>query len=221
MVRRSSARRWLWWVTGSVITIVAILLAASWYVNSSTQTQMYTVASAPYRKVALVLGTSRRTRNRKLNQYYTERMRTAAELYGAGKVQYLLVSGDNGTVEYNEPDSMRRDLVAMGVPAERIALDFAGFDTFDSMIRANKVWGVDSVLVVSQDFQARRAVYVANHRNIVAGGVAARDPNESPFALAQLREVFARLKLLADVHVLFSQPRYLGAREYFPADTVK
>jgi SanA protein len=134
-------------------------------------------------------------------------------------VQYLLVSGDNGTLEYNEPDSMRRDLVAMGVPENRIALDFAGFDTYDSMVRANKVWGVDSLLVVSQDFQVRRAVYIASHRGIAAAGVIAHNPYDASLSITKLRELFARIKMLAEVHVLNSQPKFLGPRESFPVDS--
>lgn len=152
MVRRV-LKRTVIWVVSLLAIAIGIPIAASLYVNNSTNDLVFNVNSAPACKVALVLGTSRRTTKRQMNDYYVARMRTAAELYAAGKVQYLLVSGDNGTLEYNEPDSMRRDLLAMGVPENRIALDFAGFDTFDSMIRAQKVWGVDTMLVVSQDFQ--------------------------------------------------------------------
>ncbi|MCO6465668.1 MAG: YdcF family protein [Bradyrhizobiaceae bacterium] len=219
MAGRKSRRYWLVLILSVVLFLVLIPLGATVYVDLATNTMMFDAQSAPKQRVALVLGTSRRTTKREMNGYYAERMRTAAELYASGKVQYLLVSGDNGTLEYNEPDSMRRDLVAMGVPPHRIATDFAGFDTYDSMIRAHKVWGVDSLIVVSQDFQARRAVYIASFNNIHAVGVAARDPHQNPFAMTRLREVFARLKMLADVHVLHSEPRFLGPHESFPADT--
>lgn len=215
MVRRV-LKRTVIWVVSLLAIAIGIPIAASLYVNNSTNDLVFNVNSAPACKVALVLGTSRRTTKRQMNDYYVARMRTAAELYAAGKVQYLLVSGDNGTLEYNEPDSMRRDLLAMGVPENRIALDFAGFDTFDSMIRAQKVWGVDTMLVVSQDFQVRRAVYIAQHRGIVASGVVAVDPFSNTIALTQLREIFARVKMLIEVHVLHTQPRFLGPHESFP-----
>lgn len=204
------------WAMAAITIAIGVPIAASLYVNRDTDAMVFTQTTAPSCKVALVLGTSRRTTKRQMNAYYVARMRTAAELYAMGKVQYLLVSGDNGTLEYNEPDSMRRDLLAMGVPENRIALDFAGFDTFDSMIRAQKVWGVDTLLVVSQDFQVRRAVYIAKHRGITASGVVASDPYPSVVSLTQLRELYARVKMLIEIHLTNSQPRFLGPHEAFP-----
>jgi SanA protein len=89
------------------------------------------------------------------------------------------------------------------------------------MIRAQKVWGVDTMLVVSQDFQVRRALYIARTRGIAAAGVAAKDPYQSPFSLTQIRELYARVKMLLEVHLLNSQPRFLGPREVFPGDSAK
>lgn len=220
MANRIAHRTVLIWCSAAVVLVVILLIVCYAFVSFSTADMVYSVSTAPKARVGLVLGTSRRTTKRTLNGYYTARMQTAAELYAAGKVQYLLVSGDNGTLEYNEPDSMQKDLVALGVPASHIALDFAGFDTFDSMIRAQKVWGLDTMLVVSQDFHVRRALYIAKCKGIVAAGVVAPDPHYSVLSMIRLREMFARIKLLADVHILNSTPRFLGPHEFFPADTI-
>ncbi len=211
--RRILSRKLLLLVLIVTITVVIVPLAISLMVDTKTNSFVYTVASAPYRKVGIVLGTSRRARGGGVNQYYRERMITAAELYAAGKIQVLLVSGDNGTVEYNEPD-----LVSLGVPADRIALDFAGFDTYDSMVRAKKVWGIDSTLVISQEFHVRRAIYIAQHRDINALGVVAREPSGT-VSFTSFREFIARLKMVLDVHILQSEPKYLGPPESLPLDT--
>lgn len=221
LAKTSKHGRRTWQITIAILSAAACVLFACYlYVDSQTNSLVYTIETAPYSRVGLVLGTSRARSSGGFNSYYLERMRAAAELYARGKVKLLLLSGDNRSVDYNEPAMMKKDLMRMGVPESNIAMDFAGFDTYDSMIRAHKVWGMDSVMVISQDFHVRRAVYIGNRRGMYAVGVATREP-AGWFSVAQLREVFARLKMLADVHILHSQPRYLGPKEIFPADTVR
>ena len=115
-----------------------------WYghVSRSTADALTSTAEdAQPQSVALLLGTSKYVAGGRINLYYKYRLAAVAELYAAGKIDYVLVSGDNSTVYYNEPTTMLNDLIAMGIPRDRIVQDFAGFRTLDSVVRAKKVFG--------------------------------------------------------------------------------
>jgi SanA protein len=134
-----------------------------------TKSQLFSsVEQLPDVKVGLVLGTSKYVKNGEINQYFQHRIDATAKLYHSGKIKYILVSGDNGQVSYNEPRQMLQELIKRGVPEEAIVLDFAGFRTFDSVVRAKEVFGQDSIIVISQKFQNQRAIYVGNHKGIIA-----------------------------------------------------
>ncbi len=170
------------------------------HVEASAAGRVYNDLDAlPHRDVAVVLGTSKYSRGR-LNSFYVGRIRAAAELYHAGKVDGILVSGDNGSVDYNEPAEMRADLIAQGVPAEHITADYAGFRTLDSIYRAGEVFGLDSYIVVSQPFHIERA--------------AARGPQGYHLQRNRAREVLARAKAVLDVEILHIGPKYLGEPVY-------
>src|SRR5690606_5258622 len=113
-------------------------------------------AAVPDGLIGLVLGTSDQIDGRE-NLYFRYRIDAAVELWKAGKVKLLIVSGDNRTQFYNEPKRMKAALVKRGVPRDRIVYDFAGLRTLDSVIRAKRIFGVDRVLVISQKFQNQRA----------------------------------------------------------------
>ena len=121
-----------------------------------------------------------------------------------------VVSGDNGTASYNEPFDMFDALVDKGVNPDDIVLDYAGFRTFDSMVRANKVFGLNNFIVVSQDWHCERAIYIGQSQNISMIGFAAKDPNIS--TKAQLREYPARVSAFIDCYVVKNQPKYLGEK---------
>ena len=123
----------------------------------------------------------------------------------------LLVSGDNGTTSHDEPTAMRDYLVQHGVPSDKVVLDYAGFDTWDSCVRAKKIFGVDRALVVTQQFHLARAVFLCRPAGIDADGVAdAHDVgNRVSFAL---REIPAAVKAGWDA-ILHPDPRFLGAPE--------
>ncbi len=112
----------------------------------------------PERRVALVLGTGKWAPSGRENLFYRRRLEAASELYHAGKVERLLLSGDNSRVGYDEPSDMMTDLVQLGVPPEHMVCDYAGFRTLDSVIRAGEVFGLDGFTVVSQAFHCQRAV---------------------------------------------------------------
>lgn len=166
----------------------------------------------PARKLAVVLGTAKYRVSGGVNLYYRHRIEAAAELYHSGKVEFLLISGDNSVKEYDEPTTIKRDLVKMGVPAERIFLDYAGFRTLDSMVRCKEVFGETNVIVVSQRFHNERALYIAQHIGVDAVGLNARDVDARYGLKTNLREKFARTRMWLDLHILNTKPKFLGPR---------
>ena len=219
---RSSKRRW-----GRYI-IVALVLAmvvcggviglCNVVVKQHAKGRVYSnVNEVPYRKVGLVLGTIPFVNGRS-NRYYQYRMDAAAELYFANKVSYLLLSGDNHVSHYNEPESMRKSLIDRGVPDSAIYLDCAGFRTFDSMVRAKKVFAQDSVTVVSQQWHNERAIYIAEHYDLDAIAFCAKDytAGRKIYWKNHLREVLAKVKVILDV-LSNKQPHFLGDIEPIPS----
>ena len=169
----------------------------------------------PEFKVALVFGTTP-TIGKRENPYFRYRIDAAEELWKAGKVETIIVSGDNRTRWYNEPLKMRQALIERGIPDERIVSDYAGLRTLDSVVRAKKVFGTDKVLFISQQFHVRRAIYLAQANGIEAYGFAAQDVKFKAGFKTRLREVGARVKMWLDVHFLDTQPRHLGDMEEMP-----
>ncbi len=161
-------------------------------------------------KVAVVLGTSKWHEKGKINLYFKYRIDAAVRLFKTGKVEYILVSGDNGTKYYNEPKDFQQELIRRGIPADRIILDYAGFRTLDSMIRANKVFGLNDFIVVSQRFHNERAVFIARKSGLNAYGYNARKVVGPRSFKTRQREKLARLKLYLDIYILDTQPKFLG-----------
>jgi len=205
------ARSWRRWRRPIVAAAVlaAIPLACDLAVGASTE--VFTEAErVPHHRVALVLGTSPTVAAGRPNLYYRYRLEAAAALWEAGAVDGFLVSGDNGTLEYDEPTAMREDLAALGVPRRAITCDYAGFRTLDSVVRAKEVFGLDEVVVVSQAFHAERAVFLAERHGLDAVGFAARTPSARRTRVKnRAREVLARTLAVWDV-VVGTEPRFLG-----------
>ena len=149
----------------------------------------------PKNKVGLVLGTSKKLIGGLPNPYYAYRIEAALALYRAGKVDFILVSGDNSTTYYNEPQTFKNDLIEGGIPRDRIFLDYAGFRTLDSMVRAKEVFGLDRVTVISQQFHNERAIYLAEKKGLEAIGFNAEDISMKHGLNVQLREYLARVKV--------------------------
>ena len=173
------------------------------------------IGSVPVQRAAVVLGCVKTLPNGLDNLYYARRISVAAELYKAGKVRCLIVSGDNHAKGYDEPSDMKDSLVAAGVPAEHIVCDYAGFRTLDSVVRAKEVFGLDSFLVVSQRDHVRRAVFLARGFGADAYGYAAPDVNGRYSIKTTIREQFAKLKAVLDV-VIRRKPKFLGTQEVLP-----
>jgi len=164
----------------------------------------------PRNKVGLVLGTSKFAYNGGINPYFRYRMETAYELYHSGKIEHVIVSGDNHVKGYNEPQQMRDYLIDLGVNSNDITMDYAGFRTFDSMIRVKEVFGQNQVTVISQQFHNERAIYLARKNGIDAIAMNAKTPWYSP--RMRLREYLAKCKAVLDVYVLKTTPKFLGEK---------
>lgn len=162
------------------------------------------IDSIPKNKVGLLLGASKLAPSGNINLFYKHRIDAAIELYKAGKIDFILVSGDNSRKSYDEPTDFKNDLIAKGVPAERIFLDYAGFRTLDSIVRAKEIFGQNSFTIISQQFHNQRAIYIAQHFNIDAIAYNAKDVYKTPG-----REYLARAK--ANLDLLFNvKPKFLG-----------
>lgn len=209
--------------------ITAAILLASVCIASVVSERVVVQAAAgrlydspsdvPIHDVAVVLGTSPKVAGGRPNLLYEARIDAAAQLYTAGRVKCLLVSGDNGDLRYNEPTRMRADLIRRGIPAKDVVCDYAGFRTLDSMVRAQKVFGQNSFVIVSQPFHNERAVYLARQRGIDAIGFNAV---QTQLGLGLwIRERFARFTAILDINIFNRQPRFLGKREPMPTDADK
>ena len=195
-----------------VILLFLIITGCYYIIEISASDRIYgDVEAIPYNKVGLILGTARHQVGGGLNPYYEHRIDAIVKLFEAGKVSFILVSGDNGSIYYNEPNTIKKDLMARGVPEGRIYLDYAGFRTLDSMVRARIIFGLDSVTVVSQEFHNERAVFIASKKDLYAIGFNAEDVAGSPGFKVQVREYFARVKVFLDL-IFNTQPRFYGNR---------
>ena len=173
---------------------------ANWTIESNAEGKLFDqVSDCPNVKVALVLGTSRTNKRGNDNLYFSYRINAAVELCRAGKVKYILVSGDNSITTYDEPTDMKNALIAAGIPEKRIFLDYAGFRTLDSMERALKVFGQKEVIVVSQRFHNERAIYLGEHFGMTVYGYNAQDVVKMGGFKTKVRERFARMKVFWDI----------------------
>ncbi|RKF15938.1 SanA protein [Alginatibacterium sediminis] len=212
--------------SASLLLALALLLACdlglSWSVRKQIIDDFAQVEPVP---VALILGTSKYVGKRK-NIYYETRLEAGAQLYLRGLVQGLIVSGDNATRYYNEPITMYNDLMSEGIPSAHITMDYAGFRTLDSIVRAQKVFGQTQFIIVSQRFHVERALFIANYYGIKAIGFAVENAPIEYHWRVRLREVLARAKAVFDLYISNEKPRFLGhpeivgLRELFPESIV-
>ncbi|MGK7390213.1 MAG: SanA/YdcF family protein [Candidatus Cyclobacteriaceae bacterium M2_1C_046] len=190
------------------------------WVVLSTRNQLFKDSvSLPENDVALVLGTSNRLAGGAPNPYFILRMERAAELYKTGKVRHILVSGDNSTRYYNEPQKMKEALVKMGIPPQHITLDYAGLRTLDSIIRGKKIFGQHKVTIVTQKFHAYRALFISNYYNMEAVAMATDKLPEDMSIIVQLREIMARPLAIWDLYIVKKGPKFLGEREDVKIDS--
>ncbi len=208
---RKVVRLFFWGGLICLAAAAAVVGGCNAIVKLSARGRLYSdVQEIPYRQVGLVLGTSPTLGNGSRNQYYDNRIKATANLYFAGKISYILISGDNHRHGYNEPEEMRQSLIALGIPDSAIILDYAGFRTYDSMVRAYKVFGQRSLTVISQYWHNERAVFIARRNGMDAIGFNAQDVSyRRSYLKNHLREVFAKIKAVWDV-ATGKKPRYWG-----------
>jgi len=167
----------------------------------------------PAKKVALVLGTAKYLGNH-INYYYKYRLDATYKLFRANKIKAIVVSGDNSTKYYDEPTTMRNDLVAMGIPAKYITIDYAGFRTLDSIVRAKAIFDLNDYIIVSQRFHLERAIYIAHAKGQKVIGFVAKDFKNTYWSKRmEHRELLARAKAVLDI--------FFGVEPKFYGDKVK
>jgi SanA protein len=212
---RGNRIRLLGAVLVTLLFLVGMIAWADRACHSAARGRIFrSVESVPERDVGLVLGTAKTTRRGNPNLHFNHRIKAAAALYHAGKVRHLLVSGDNHVAGYDEPTDMRDALVAAGVPDAVITRDYAGFRTLDSVVRANLVFGLSRVTVISEEFHCPRALWIARRHGLDAVAFAAPDVNRAGWsARVKAREYFARAWCALDLYVLRRGPKFPGPRE--------
>ncbi len=189
--------------------LVAHIVAAYFTIYFSTKSYIYdAVTEIPSAQAALIPGAAI-FEDGALSSIFLDRVDKAIELYNAGKVSKILVSGDNSTVSHNEVNPVRLYLISKNIPDEDIFLDHAGFDTYSSMYRARDIFGVTSLIVSTQSFHLPRAVFIAHRLGIEAYGVNA-DVGHMLFR-NYIRELLANVKAVFNL-VLHTKPKYLGEK---------
>ncbi len=190
--------------------VLLIVIISNYSIESNASGKTYSdVALIQKNKVGLVLGTSKTLQNGRVNLYFKYKVDATVALYKEGKIAFVLVSGDNSRKGYDEPTDFKEELIRRGIPAERIFLDYAGFRTLDSVIRAKEIFGQEQITIISQQFHNERAIYLAEKNDITAIGYNARDVSRRYGLKVRLREYLARTKVFLDI--LFNvKPKFLG-----------
>lgn len=192
-----------------LLSLFALVIGLDFWISYKTAPYIYHDENQlPYQKIGVVLGTSKYVKHGGINGFYRNRIDGAIDLYWQGKVDYLLLSGDNAQLNYNEPIMMQKDLIKAGIPKEAIVLDYAGFRTFDSVVRANKVFNADKFTIITQEFHCQRAIFIALAQDIQAQCFAVPSPKQ--MKLVRIREMFARVSAFIDLYILNKEPKFLG-----------
>ena len=186
------------------VCIVLMLICNQIVVNNAKGKVFSDIDSIKYNKVGLLLGTTPQARiGRITNYFFIYRIDAAEELYKAGKIEKILISGDENSLDgINEPECMRDSLVARGIPSSAIFLDGKGYRTINSIINANKVFGLKSFTIISQEFHNERAIYQAEHLGLDVENLQAYNaqmPKSRRAFLTTIREYFARVKMFIDL----------------------
>ena len=193
-----------------VILTIGVIFCNRAVIKTAEDKMYDDVAAIPYKRVGVLLGTSPKGRTGNPNVFYSRRIEACVALYKAGKIDRILVSGDNSRTTYDEPTCIKEDLIAAGVPDSVIYLDYAGFRTYDSMVRAKEVFGLSSFTIISQPFHNERALYIATRKGLDVIAFNALDVQLRRWQIRMtVREWLARTKAVMDVYTC-KQPHFLG-----------
>lgn len=187
------------------VMCIVLMLVCNHLVSCNAEGKTFSeIDSIGHNKVGLLLGTTPQTRLGHIkNYFFIYRIDAAEQLYKAGKIEKILISGDENSLDgINEPECMRDSLVARGVPPEDIVLDGKGYRTINSVVNANKVYGLKSFTIISQEFHNERAMYQAEHLGLDVENLQAfnaKNPTSKRALMIYLREYFARVKMFWDL----------------------
>ena len=202
---KKKLRFFLWSVCVFALLCLCVLFVCNRIiVNYAEGNSFSNIDSIKYSKVGLLLGTTPQARITKVtNYFFIYRIDAAEQLYKAGKIEKILISGDENSLDgINEPECMRDSLVARGVPSSAIILDGKGYRTICSVVNANKVFGLKSFTIISQKFHNERTIYLAEHLGLDVENIQAynaKDPKSRRAYLTTVREYFARVKMFLDL----------------------
>ncbi|GAB3271693.1 ElyC/SanA/YdcF family protein [Larkinella harenae] len=194
---------------GIILTFVGVtvVLLCNFWVVYSTRSQVYfDTDSLPTNEVGLVLGTSKSVKSGNENLFFRYRMEATARLWKVGKIKHIILSGNNDSEYYNEPSDMKKALLRLGIPEADMTLDYAGYRTFDSVVRCKQVFNQDKITIISQNFHNARALYIGNHQGIEAVAFAAQDIPGGYSFRTLIREYLARPLAVLDVYIVHPQP---------------
>lgn len=203
---------WRTWTIAFAVILLLAFIAWPIFIVESGKKQIYSdIALVPSHEVAIVFGASVLS-NGSPSDVLQDRLDVAADLFENERVRSIIVSGDNRTEQYNEPDAMAEYLIAeRGVPEEAIFQDYAGRRTYDTCARAHELWGVEDALLVSQGFHLPRAIWTCEHLGVESDGISASLQGYVKGAIFEAREVLAIYKAFIDIYVW--APGYVGGNE--------
>lgn len=195
-----------------IAAIIGSLFICNNLISNSADEFTYNDANLiPECKSGLLLGTTKFLKNGNVNLYFENRMLAAVDLFKSGKIKYIVVSGDNSKTTYDEPTDMKNELIKRGIDSTKIFLDYAGFRTFDSMVRFKEIFGQTEGIVISQQFHNERAIYIGQKIGLKIYGYNAKDVSKYYGFKTMLREKFARVKVMVDFFI-GTQPKFLGEK---------
>jgi SanA protein len=196
----------------SLILLVGLfILITNIWVITSTKDLIFDQTTVQKNKIALVLGTSKKTVKGNPNRFFVERMKASAILYNSNKIEHILVSGSNNSRYYNEPKDMLEALGDLNIPEEDVTLDSKGFRTLDSVVRCKEVFGQNAVTIVTQEFHCYRALFIANKFDLNAIACSADEGTSIGISLA-VREILARSFAVADLYIFRRRPKFSDER---------
>ncbi|MDP0562691.1 MAG: ElyC/SanA/YdcF family protein [Candidatus Endonucleobacter sp. (ex Gigantidas childressi)] len=197
-----------------LICVLLVIVIANIVVTSTTEKYLYSdINTIPHNKVGILLGTSKYTKTGGLNDHYRLRINTAYALFNAGKIDYILVSGDSRTPYYDEASTIRSDLLQMDIPANIIYRDYKGFRTIDSILRAKDIFGLKKFTIISQGYLNNRALYIALNQGLDAIAFNAGSGSDSDLS-NRGREILARVLAILEIHILYIDSEQLTPSVY-------
>jgi SanA protein len=200
-----------------LLFVIFFLPAAITYISSAGK--RFPLGLSPQGKTAIVFGAGL-YRDGTPSAVLRDRVQTAVELYKAGKVEKILMSGDNSTLSYNEPGAMQKYAIQLGVPEEAIVLDYAGRRTYDTCYRAKSIFGVNEALLVTQDYHLPRALFICNALGLKTIGISAdrRNYRLDTYIYWRLREIPATFTSFLDLYIWKPKPILGNPEPIYPPD---